>query len=178
MNRTAKRIWNSITTIIAVAFVAVAILLSGVKMVGLTPLCVLSGSMEPTYKTGSMIYVKKTEAEKIKVNDAITFYMDDGKTLATHRVIKVDTKNKQFYTKGDANSFADPKAVEFDRAIGKPVFTIPYLGYVASFVTSHVGKFISILVAGLLILSFFGPDFINREKENKNKLQDKQQAVK
>ena len=38
-----------------------AILLVGVRVIGLNVYTVLSGSMEPTYHTGSLIYVKKVD---------------------------------------------------------------------------------------------------------------------
>ena len=54
-----KKLWNMITTVLVALVVILAILLVGVRVIGLTPYVVLSGSMEPTYHTGSLIYVKK-----------------------------------------------------------------------------------------------------------------------
>ena len=52
MPKAVRIIWNTVTTLLAVAVVAAAVLLVGVRLVGLTPYVVLSGSMEPTYPTG------------------------------------------------------------------------------------------------------------------------------
>ena len=169
MTRTAKRIWNIFISLIVLAFVVLAVLLAGIKLFGITPLCVLSGSMEPTYKTGSMIYVKKAAPESIKANEPITFYMTDGKTVATHRVVNVDNENNQFHTKGDANNIQDSTPVSFSNLIGTPVFTIPYLGYLAAFVSQPVGKFASIGIGGLLILLVFVPEMVERSKTKSSK---------
>lgn len=61
-----KKLWNMITTVLVALVVILAILLVGVRVIGLTPYVVLSGSMEPTYHTGSLIYVKKSILSKLK----------------------------------------------------------------------------------------------------------------
>ena len=61
-----KTVWNAITTVLVALVVVLAILLVGVRVVGLTPYVVLSGSMEPTYHTGSLIYVKKVDPVTIE----------------------------------------------------------------------------------------------------------------
>lgn len=57
MNKAVKKIWNIATTILVVLVVALAVLLVGARIIGLQVYAVLSGSMEPTYHTGSLIYV-------------------------------------------------------------------------------------------------------------------------
>lgn len=58
MNKSLKKIWNVISTILVALVVLLALLLVGARVVGLQVFTVLSGSMEPTYHTGSLIYVK------------------------------------------------------------------------------------------------------------------------
>ena len=58
MPKQVQRVWNAATTVLVVLVVILALLLVGVRLVGFRPMCVLSGSMEPTYHTGSLIYVK------------------------------------------------------------------------------------------------------------------------
>ena len=73
--KTLKTIWNIITTVLVALVVVLAVLLVGVRVVGLTPYVVLSGSMEPTYHTGSLIYVKKVDPSPIEPGTPITFMM-------------------------------------------------------------------------------------------------------
>ena len=72
MNRSLKKIWNVISSIL-VAPVVILALLVGARIVGLQVFTVLSGSMEPTYHTGSLIYVKKVDPYTIKEGQPITF---------------------------------------------------------------------------------------------------------
>ena len=57
MSKQVQKVCNAISTVAVVLVVILALLLVGVRLVGLRPMCVLSGSMEPTYHTGSLIYV-------------------------------------------------------------------------------------------------------------------------
>ena len=130
----AKKFLNIFTTVLVVMAVLLAVLLAGVRLVGLQPYTVLSGSMEPTYHTGSLIYVKDVKPEEIEVGQAITFVLNKDLVVATHRVIEIDEENQRFYTKGDSNESADGAPVHFSNLIGAPVFSIPYLGYVSNYI--------------------------------------------
>lgn len=158
---------NIITTILVVIIVIIAVMLVGVRLIGFTPYTVLSGSMEPTYHVGSLIYVKDMEPEEIKVGDPITFILNEDLTVATHRVIEIDNYNQLFYTKGDANNAADGTPVNFKNLIGKPTFTIPYLGYAAEFLSTQLGRITGIAVLGLLIILVFVIDIKKKIKKNK-----------
>ncbi|MEZ4358335.1 MAG: signal peptidase I [Eubacteriales bacterium] len=149
------RTLNIITAILVLVIMLMALLLIGIRFVGLTPYTVLSGSMEPTYHVGSLIYVKESTPDEIEVGDPITFVLNENLVVATHRVVEIDTENEQFYTKGDANKSADGSPVNFKNLIGKPVFTIPYMGYVAEFLSTQAGKIIGLTILGVLILLVF-----------------------
>ena len=82
------RITGAISTILVVIVVLFALLLVGVRLIGLKPFTVLSGSMEPTYHTGSLIYVKSVDPMTIEAGTPITFMLDEN-TIATHRVVGV-----------------------------------------------------------------------------------------
>ena len=68
------------------------------SIIGLKTYIVTSGSMEPLYPTGSLLYVKKVDASEIKQGDAITFYMEDSSIIATHQVYEIDKDNLEFRT--------------------------------------------------------------------------------
>ena len=69
------------------------------------PLVVLSGSMEPTLPTGSVIYYHPVEESDLKVGDIVTFKLKDNKTLVSHRITSIN--NGIIQTKGDANNSVD-----------------------------------------------------------------------
>ena len=63
--------------IAAVFCVALALALVAPRLLGYTPFAVLSGSMEPAYPVGSLIYVQPVEASSLRVGDAVTFVAND-----------------------------------------------------------------------------------------------------
>ena len=164
-----KKLWSVLSTLIVIAVVALAILLAGVRIVGLTPYVVLSGSMEPTYHTGSLIYDKKVDPFTLKEGDVITFMVSED-TLATHRVVGVvpdedEPGTIRFRTKGDANDAEDGTLVHYKNVVGTPVFTIPYLGYFSNWITHAPGKYIAITAAVVFLILLFLPDMLKKADE-------------
>ena len=150
---------STVSTIIVVIVVLLAVLLVGGRILGLKLYTVLSPSMEPTYRVGSVIYVKPVDPLTIEEGQAITFRLD-GSTVATHRVIEVvrDSDNVQFRTKGDANTSADGAPVESASVIGVPVFNVPYLGYVVNYIQHPPGLYVAAAVVVILLLLTILPD--------------------
>ena len=151
---TALRKFWQIVTLIFVAIAAIlVILLAGTRLIGLTPYTVISGSMEPIYHVGSVIYVKDANPEAFKKGDIVTYRMDG--TVVTHRIndVKIDsnTGGVCYQTKGDANNMPDGPVLYPESIIGKPVFTIPILGYIADFVQKPPGTFLVIGICALLV---------------------------
>ena len=173
MATTVKKIWNAITTVLVAAVVIVAIMLVGVRLVGFQVFTVLSGSMEPTYHTGSLIYVKSVDYTEIEVGQDITFMLDED-TVATHRVVGVvpdenDPTVIRYRTKGVANDVEDGSLVHYKNIIGTPVFTIPYMGYVVNYIQNPPGTYIAITAGAILLLLVFLPDLLFDDKNAKKK---------
>lgn len=175
MPKTILKIWNALTTLLVIAAVLLAVLLAGVRVVGLTPFAVLSGSMEPAYHVGSLIYVQKTEPVNIQVGDPITFVLNEELQVATHRVIKIDAQNQYFYTKGDANNAPDAMPVHFENLLGKPVFTIPQLGYVSSFLNTRSGTILAITATAVILILVFVPDLLKAADRADKKANSREQ---
>ena len=164
MRSTAKRIWNILTSVLVVLAVLLAVLLVGARLVGLQVFTVLSGSMEPTYHTGSLIYVKKVDATKLSEGTVITFMLDED-TIATHRIVGVvpdeqDPTVIRYRTKGDANESEDGGLVHYKNVIGTPVFTIPKLGYLANYIQHPPGSYVAISIGALILLLMFLPELL------------------
>lgn len=107
MSHSFKKVWNVVSTVLVVLVVLLAVALVGVRLVGLNTYVVLSGSMEPTYHTGSLLYVKSVDPQDLRVGDPITFMLNED-TVATHRIIEIlpdeeDSSVLRFRTQGDAN---------------------------------------------------------------------------
>ena len=169
MSRSFLKIWNIFTSILVGLVVILALLLAGVRIAGLQVFSVLSGSMEPTYHVGALIYVKKVDAMELRSGDVITFMLDED-TVATHRIVEVvpdaeDSSVLRFRTKGDANDNVDGSLVHYKNVLGKPVFTIPLLGYLAGYIQHPPGTYVAISVGAILLLLVFLPDLFAPEEK-------------
>ena len=111
------------------------------RFMGINPSIVRSGSMEPEILTGSLCMVHtKHEFDEIEVGDVIAFEV--GKSLVTHRVTAITTDG--LITKGDNNEISDGLTTTKENYLGKNIVSIPYLGYVFSFLQTSKGKVVSV----------------------------------
>ena len=159
-----KKVLDVASTTVMILVLVFAFLLVGVRLFGVAPYTVLSGSMEPEYHVGSLIYVKKASVKELTVGVPITYMMENG-VVVTHRIIEVlpDEDNPtvvRYRTKGDANDDPDGTLVHIENVIGRPVFTIPLLGYVAYFVQTPPGSYIVLAVIASFLLLAFLPDLL------------------
>lgn len=171
-----KKAWDVISTVLVAIVVIFAVLLVGVRLFDIQVFSVISGSMEPDYPVGSLIYVKECDPSEVEVGDVITFVLSN-ETPATHRVIGIDQEKQCFYTRGDANYdkahyeatgekiYTDDPPVYFKNLIGKPVFTIPVLGYVAYYIQHPPGMYIAIAAGAVLLIMVFLPDLFKKDEK-------------
>ena len=102
---------------------------------------VVSGSMEPTVKTGSLAVISK-EIEEVKEGDIISYDLGSKKVL--HRVIEV--KKEGFITKGDNNKSEDFGIISNNKVNGKYLFSIPLIGYIILYLKKYLLVIIPILM--------------------------------
>lgn len=165
MTKAIGKVWNVISTILVAVIVVLAVLLAGVRVFGYTPYVVLSGSMEPTYHVGSLIYVEDVDYREIQVGDPITFVLDENLTVATHRVIAISEDGEYFTTQGDANDAPDGSPVWYKNLVGRPVFTIPYLGYFSNWITNPPGMYVAGTAAAIFLILLFLPNLLAKAEE-------------
>lgn len=164
MMKTIAKVWNVITTLLVTVVIVLALLLAGVRFLGFQVFTVLSGSMEPVYHTGSLIYVKEVDYRDLGEGDVITFLLNED-TVATHRIVGVvpdenDPSVVRYRTKGDANDAEDGSLVHYKNVIGSPVFTIPKLGYLANYIQNPPGTYIAMSGGAILMILVFLPDLL------------------
>ncbi len=148
---------------------------------GIKTYVVTSGSMEPEFPVGSLVYVEKVNPSDIKVGDAITFYLKDTNIVATHQVYEVDTTNRLFRTQGinnfdeDGKILHDAEPVYYNYLIGKAILCIPLLGNVNRFCTTAPGCYILIFTVIVVVAISIIVDLIPQsEKSRKGKFTDKE----
>lgn len=196
--KNVKKIIDVISSAMLVVFVLFVVLLVGVRLVGLEPHIVLSGSMEPEILTGSLVYVTRLspkEACELEAGDTVTYLVDAKGTKVTHKIyervgvahvknqygefvldengepaVAIDDKGYPIvmYTTYGVNNKnqSSPSGYTLDgtpgvgnlassNIFGKPLFTIPYLGYVAHFVQNPPGRYVALAICIILICTTF-----------------------
>lgn len=165
MAKIITKICNAITMLILICILGIVGVLLVPRLAGYETFAVLSGSMEPYYHVGSVVFVDKSAApEEVKVGDPITFTKTDS-LVATHRVIEIDNEKREFKTKGDANETEDASPVSFDQLVGKAGVSIPLLGYISIYMKTRKGMFGIAAVFIIIILLQLIPELVKPEKK-------------
>jgi signal peptidase len=109
---------------------------------------VRSSSMEPAMRAGALAVMLPIDAEDVKVGDIIAFDPPwDPDVTVSHRVIGIYYDEQIIFdTKGDATEDSDPYYVPARSVHGKVIFSIPYLGYAASFVMRYVRTWLGLVI--------------------------------
>ncbi len=119
---------------------------------------IVTGSMEPAIKTGSVILLAPNTNPK--VGDIVSFKEKSsvsgsytGRTLS-HRIIERRSINNQiaYVTKGDANTQPDPVFVTLPDLRGKVSIVIPYLGYLGLISVTGWGLLCFVLIPSILLI--------------------------
>jgi len=89
---------------------------------------VVTSSMEPKIKEGSLVFIKKDN--NFKVGDIASYQTSRNNKIITHRITKISKLQDKyyFYFQGDANEIPDPNPISDSEIIGKYFFSIPFLG--------------------------------------------------
>lgn len=164
------------TVLISAMAIVASMRMSGedVSLFGYKVKTVLSGSMEPGIQTGSIIAIKEPEPNyTFEKNDVITFITEEEKII-THRIDEVRKDDGSYVTKGDANDAADLEPVRQENIIGIYTgLTIPYLGYVSTFVNSKEGLALLLILPGIGLIFYsvvlITKTFMKLDTTNNNK---------
>lgn len=89
--------WLALAICGILAVLTILLVLPG--LFGIHPLIVQSGSMEPVYPKGSMVYIRSVDPYRLSEGNIVTYRLEDGKTLVTHRIMRMDMDRKEIYTK-------------------------------------------------------------------------------
>ncbi len=139
---------------------------------------VLSGSMNGTQKTsfdtGSLVFVKAIDVQKIEVGDIITFRgLSIDAPLTTHRVVGINNEDSlSFVTRGDANSVNDPKPISAEKVVGTVRGHLPFIGYLTGFAETRTGLIFLVFVPGAIIITYELFNIYRTLKNDKKKRKD------
>lgn len=161
MGRIVGKIFNMISTVLVILLALVLLTVLGIRIAGLNSYRMISDVMEPEYPAGSVLLVKHADTTDLKEGDVITFYLD-GKVEVTHRIYEVveEEGGRLFRTKADGLEQPDPNPVKPEDVIGVPVFTVPYLGTVITYLQTQRGMYLSIGIGLAVILLILLPPLL------------------
>lgn len=165
-------------TLAVICYIAIFGLLSIISpsVFGYRPVVVLTGSMEPSIKTGSIIYnYEISDFSDIAQGDVITFKTSAEAPLVTHRVMLIDEEEQTFRTKGDNNSVLDAMAVPYEQVVAKVApFYLPKVGFYMVYAQNPkvIGVIAGIIVMNV-VLGYFGKDEEDEEEEEETRVAKK-----
>ena len=141
----------------------------------LTPLIVLTESMELEILDGDLIMTKITPIEDIEIGDVISYFDPESRSgaVVTHRIIEItdnDDGSISFVTQGDNNDIADRTPVPEKNVIGVWTgFQVHYLGNVMLFMQSGWGILVCIAIPAICYIAY---EIIRRQRQNRAKDDD------
>lgn len=145
-----KTFCRVISAVILAGIILLYLPLTVPQLFGYDCSAIVSASMEPAMKTGSLVWFRPVDPSVLVPGDVIVFRSSYGTEVSdvSHRVVSNDTQKQEIVTKGDANESNDFSPVTYDLVRGLVVKVFPFGGNVSLFLTSTGGKR---SVAGLLI---------------------------
>uniref|UniRef100_A0A5F9D2X3 Signal peptidase complex catalytic subunit SEC11 n=1 Tax=Oryctolagus cuniculus TaxID=9986 RepID=A0A5F9D2X3_RABIT len=131
---------------------------------------VLSGSMEPAFHRGDLLFLTNFREDPIRAGEIVVFKVEGRDIPIVHRVIKVHEKDNgdiKFLTKGDNNEVDDrglykegQNWLEKKDVVGRARGFLPYVGMVTIIMNDYpkfkVGICVSVFVRVLSVGAFPG----------------------
>lgn len=145
--RTVSRLCSAIGALLlaAVALLALSATVAP-RFMGLQSYAIVSGSMEPSYPVGSLVYAEPVEPEALAVGDVAVFWRNGD--VVIHRVEENHPEDGELITRGDANEGIDAHPALYENVVGHTVAQVPGIGYFVMALASLPGK----LILGWVVL--------------------------
>jgi signal peptidase I len=140
-----------VTGILAVTVLAITV----PALFGWQALVVRSGSMGATAPTGSVVLAHPVPQAQIAVGDVVVMRHATSGLPVMHRIVELQVAegHRIVRTKGDANATPDPDPYILPDTTPVSVVAIPRIGYVIGFLQTALGRWVTVGLAGMLIVS-------------------------
>ncbi|WP_342001506.1 signal peptidase I [Microbacterium sp. LWH7-1.2] len=146
----------SVSASILVLLLGVAVAVVGLPaVIGGSAMTVLTQSMEPGLPPGTLVVIRPTPVDEIRVGDVITYQISSGEAaVVSHRVVSKTYADGEltFITKGDNNDTLDPAPVNPVQIRGTLWYSLPLLGWVNNVLNGSNRAIVLAVVAGSLFL--------------------------
>jgi signal peptidase I len=124
---------------------------------------VLSGSMEPAFFRGDLLFLTNYEDEAIRVGEIVVFKVEGREIPIVHRVLRIHEKENgtlKFLTKGDNNQVDDrglyaPGQLWLEKkdVVGRAKGFVPYVGMVTILMNDYPKfKYVTLALLGVFVL--------------------------
>lgn len=132
---------------------------------------VITGSMEPSLKVGSVVVIHPVTPESINTGDIISYRLNDKDNITiTHRVIEVRQRSPLYLVaKGDANNQPDPFIVQQKNVLGRVCLAIPFCGYFTQFLKTNFGYLVVIVIPLVSVITLYIISVIREITGNKGR---------
>ena len=153
IGRTLREVVLTLGAVLGVIAIVIAI---GAVAFGLRPLVFRSGSMAPTIDTGDLALAHEVDADSLRVGQIVSVPTEGGERV-THRIVQVQHEAggvAVLHLRGDANRVDDAETYSVTHA-DKVLFSVPKLGYVVSWLSGSIGRFLLGLYAAFLLMTIF-----------------------
>ncbi|KAE8744614.1 hypothetical protein FOCC_FOCC008743 [Frankliniella occidentalis] len=118
---------------------------------------VLSGSMEPAFQRGDLLFLTNNQEDPIRAGDIVVFKVEGREIPIVHRVLKLHEKSNgtvKFLTKGDNNNVDDRGLyapgqlwLQKNHVVGRARGFLPYVGLVTIYMNDYPHFKYAVLVA-------------------------------
>lgn len=142
------------------------------RLTGAVPLTVLTSSMQPALPPGTLVIVRETPVDEIRIGNVLTYQIEPGKAaVVSHRVIGVINSTSgetSFLTQGDNNPQPDPNPVIPAQVKGTVWYSVPLIGNVAVAVGGADKSWIVTVIA-IALLGYAGYLIVSGVREARRK---------
>ena len=142
--------WTIFIVLVGIVVIVVSPVLP--TNMSITSYVIVSDSMYPTIKKGSIALIKKADVSSVSAGDIIAFTSpNNSKDTIVHRLVTIS--GDKYITKGDNNNIEDKWDLNPSNILGKVFLTIPYFGYAAIYIKTAKGFLIFIGVPAMMLLA-------------------------
>lgn len=111
-----------------------------------------TNQMDPTIKQGSLIFYTTDLGKTIGGILVFDYPLDVSKKYVGSIIEeKFDEDGSYFISKGESSNLPDPWRITEDMLIGEVEISIPYLGAILTFMRTHFGLFVVVVIPAVLI---------------------------
>jgi len=132
------------------------------SLYGVRAQVIVSDSMRPTFRAGTLVFTLPEPKQWYKKDDIITFRPPRREIgLVTHRVMRAyisDQGLRELETKGDANTNGDPWTLTPGEVVGKVRFWIPFIGFIILILQTRLTF---VILSSLFFIAAVGPELLN-----------------